>query len=92
MADIKISKTHTVDIEKLRKRLETLTTELKQKYGVNYTWSGNNCTLSGSGLKKGSLSLTDSTVNIEITLGFLAKALKSTINEQINSKLDEAIG
>ena len=91
MADISIPKTHSVDMAVLRGRLEELATDLKNKYGVRYTGSGNTCNLSGAGLKKGVLDVTESNVRIEVTLGMMAKLLKPKIEEQINKKIDRAI-
>ncbi len=92
MADIKINKLHSLEISDARKRLEEMAGELQSQYGIKSAWAGNTATLSGTGLKKGVVELTDSAINVEISLGLLAKALKGKIQEQVNLSLDKVLG
>lgn len=91
MADITINKSHNLEINDAQKRLEKMAGELHAQYGIKSAWTGNTATLSGTGLKKGVVELTDSTINVEITLGFLAKAMKGTIKGQVDIALDNAL-
>ena len=92
MADISITKNHSLDADTAKKRLEDFGTKLQKDYGIKSSWSGNVCSLSGTGLKKGTVEISDSSVTIEITLGFLGKALKGTIEEKINSEFGKVLG
>lgn len=91
MADIKINKPHSMETDDIRKRLDEMAGELQSQYGIKSAWSGNTATLSGTGVKKGMVELTQSTVNVEITLGLLAKAVKGKIEKQINIALNKVL-
>ena len=89
MPDIEFSANHTLDIEVAKKRLQDVGEALDRKYGIRSTWQGNTCQLSGTGIKNGALRLTDSSVSIQITLAFLAKPLKSRIQNEIGTRFEE---
>jgi putative polyhydroxyalkanoate system protein len=91
MADININKSHNLEISDARARLEKMAGELQSQYGIRSAWTGNTATLSGTGLKKGVVELTDRTINVQITLGLLAKAMKGRAQAQINIALDNAL-
>ena len=91
MADIDINKYHNLEMDTARKRLEKMTGELQSQYGIKSVWTANTATLSGTGLKKGLVELTDSAINVQITLGLLAKAMKDKIQGQVNIALDNAL-
>lgn len=73
MADININKSYSLEMSEARKRLEKMVGGLQSQYGIKSAWTGKMATLSGTGLKKGVVELTDSAINVEITLGLLAK-------------------
>ena len=91
MADIDINKSHSLEISDARERLEKMAGDLQARYGIKSAWTGNTATLSGTGLKKGRVELTDTAINVQITLGFLAKAMKGKVQEQVNMALDHAL-
>lgn len=91
MSDINITKQHSVEMDALRKRVDDMVESLKQKYSIKYNWSGDTCNISGAGLKKGTVSLTNSSLTIDITLGMLAKMLKPKIEEQIEKKIGKIV-
>ena len=91
MSDILISKDHSLNMDTLKTRIEGLAADLKKKYGIQYVWSGDTCSLSGAGLKKGEVRLTASTLTIDVTLGMLAKMLKPKIEEQISARIGKIV-
>lgn len=91
MADIDINKSHSLEISDARTRLEKMAGDLQSQYGIKSAWTGNTAILSGTGLKKGRVELTDTAVNVQITLGILAKAMKGKIQAQVNIALDNAL-
>lgn len=91
MADISISKDHAVEVSVLKERVEKLVGDLQSKYGVRYKWDGNTIILSGTGIKKATLEITDNKISIEIALGLMAKMLKGKIEEEISSKLGSVL-
>jgi len=91
MADINISKSHEMDTTVLRGRLDELAADLKSRYGVRYRWDGDTCLLDGAGVKRGVLTMTSSSVSVEVTLGMMAKLLKPRIEEEINKKIGKVL-
>ena len=91
MADISITRNHNLDMETLKKRVEELALDLNKKYSLTSSWSGNTCTLSGAGIKKAEVVLKSDAVNIDITLGMLAKMLKPQIEDGINKKIGSVL-
>ncbi|MCP4677659.1 MAG: poly(3-hydroxybutyrate) depolymerase [Deltaproteobacteria bacterium] len=91
MADISKSRNHNLDPEVLRQRLHSLAEEMGRKFGIKYRWDGDTCVLSGSALKKGELTMTDSTVSIELTLGMMAKMFKGQVEKEIDSRIDKLL-
>lgn len=91
MADISITKNHSLGLDVARERIEKMSDELQQKYGIKSSWAGNVANLSGTGLKKGTVSLSESNVVVEISLGMLARAMKGKIEEQINAQFDKIL-
>ncbi len=87
MSDITISRDHSMDMGILKDRLDELAADLKKKYGIRSRWDGDTCLLDGGGVKKGVLTITDSNLSVELTLGMLAKLLKPKIEEEINKKI-----
>ncbi len=81
----------SIEINDARKRLEKMAGELQSQYAIKSVWAGNKAILSGIGLKKGVVELTDSAIKVEITLGMLAKAMKDKIESQVNTALDKAL-
>ncbi len=91
MADISISRDHSMDTGILKGRLDELAADLKKKYGIRSRGDGDICLLDGGGVKKGVLTITDSSLSVELTLGMLAKLLKPKIEEEINKKIGEVL-
>ncbi|MCG8551009.1 MAG: polyhydroxyalkanoic acid system family protein [Desulfobacterales bacterium] len=91
MTDIDINKSHNLEITDARARLEKMAGGLQTQYGIKSAWTGNTAILSGTGLKKGQVELTDGAINVQITLGLLAKAMKGTIQKQVSIALDNAL-
>ena len=92
MADISITKAHSLGIDTAKERLNDFSATLEKEYGIKSSWDGNICNLKGTGLKKGSVTVTDAEVIIEITLGFLGKPFKNTIIDKVNSQFEKVLG
>lgn len=91
MADISKTQNHSMDIAIVKERVEKAAGDIAKKMGVKYTWSGDVCDLKGSGLKNGKITVTDSTVSIELTLGMMAKMMKPVIEKEIDAKIQEIV-
>jgi len=91
MADINMSRNHTLSPDELRRRLETLATEMQTKFQINARWDGDVCHLSGGQVKQGKVTMGASTVSLELDLGFAAKLLKGQIEKEIGAKVDKLL-
>jgi putative polyhydroxyalkanoate system protein len=91
MADISVTRDHSIEPAELRKRLDRLADDMKRKFGITSRWDGDTCHLSGAGLKGGKLVMTPSKVSLEITLGMMAKLLKGQIEKEIEVKVADLL-
>jgi putative polyhydroxyalkanoate system protein len=91
MADISVRREHSVARDVLRGRLEELVAGLVQKYGLKASWSGDTCSLSGTGLKQAVLRMGATDVSLDITLGLMGKMLKPTIEREIDKKMERVL-
>ena len=92
MADISKTKNHSMDIATVKERVEKVAGDIAKKMGVKYSWNGDVCDLKGSGLKNGKITVTDSSVSIDLTLGMMAKMMKPVIEKEIDAKILEIVG
>jgi putative polyhydroxyalkanoate system protein len=93
MATIDIKRAHTLGIDTAKERAAQLADDLKAKMGITWRWDGDNIRFTAeSGVAKGvtgTVSVTPAQVRVEIDLPFLMRALKGSIAEKVESKLDK---
>ena len=92
MADISKSASHNLEIAEVKERVEKVAGDIAKKMGVKYAWNGDICALSGGGIKKGQIAVTQSDVSIELTLGMMAKLMKSVIEKENETKIADIVG
>lgn len=92
MSKVHVRKTHALDREQARGRLQGLSDDLS-KYGVKLTWKGDKATIKGVGVS-GDVQVADDAVDVTLKLGMLAKAagvkpdrLQSTIGHRLEELL-----
>jgi putative polyhydroxyalkanoate system protein len=91
MADISKKANHSKSVEEILERVEKVAGDIARKMGVKYSWDGNQCNLKGGGLKNGKICVTASDVSIELTLGMMAKMMKSVVEKEIDSKIAQIV-
>ena len=95
MADISISRTHALGKETARKKAEDLANKLQDKLGIEWAWKSDAIHFEAKGGvakgAKGTVSVTDTTIKVELGLTFTLKLMKGTIESKIHEKLDEAL-
>jgi putative polyhydroxyalkanoate system protein len=89
MADINIARKHTLGKEEAKKRANDMLEKMKDKVGIKGTWSGD--TFNVTDPVKGTFVVTDSEMRCELTLSFLMKAMKGTIEQKISEAFDKAL-
>ena len=72
MADVRVTQAHSLDLDQAKEKLADFQ-DMMKKYGVSATWSGSHADLKGTGVK-GSIDIGDSSVDVHLKLGMLAKA------------------
>ncbi|MFP6687021.1 MAG: polyhydroxyalkanoic acid system family protein [Polyangiaceae bacterium] len=92
MASIDINRSHSLGLDEAKARAEQLAQNLKSKMGLAYSWDADCIRFKGDtgpakGVK-GTVSVSASTIRVEIDLPFLMKAMKGPIASKVNAKLD----
>ena len=88
MSDIIIRRPHGKTHAEARAAAEQMAAELKKEFALNYAWHGDVLHFKRTGLS-GQLTLDSREVALDIRLGFLLSALKSTIEREIHRFFDE---
>jgi len=91
MADIKITKNHSLEPAELRTRVEGVVDEMKSKLGLSGSWKGDTCTVAGKGIKRCEIKLSPSTLSFEIDLGMMFKVMKGPIEKQIEERVTKIV-
>ena len=87
MADIEIRRIHDLGLKDARQAAERMAEQLGRKFGLKGDWAGNVLSFERPGVN-GSLSVGEKDVRLSVTLGFLLKAMRGSIEQAIESELD----
>lgn len=91
MPKIQISQKHNKPTAEIRKRLEELNSQFIGKYGFTSRWiSDNEAQVERAG-SKGTISFTDTDININLDLAFILSPLKGTIEKAIRDELNKSL-
>ena len=90
MADIDLKRAHSLGLEGARAAAEQMGTALGRKFDLKGTWSGNTLTFQRPGVS-GTLDVSAKDVRLAVTLGFLLKAMKGSIERAVNEELDKLL-
>ncbi len=90
MADIDIRRTHHLDPETLRQRIDQLAERLQAKFDARCTWEGDRLQFERSGAS-GYIALTPEAVAVHLKLGLMLRPLKGTIEQTIEEYLDREL-
>jgi putative polyhydroxyalkanoate system protein len=89
MAKLQISQSHNVTAAEARQRLDKLSKELGEKYGLNSTWhSDTEAKVERSGAK-GTIKILPNSVQIDLDLSFAMTPIKGTIEKRIKDELEK---
>ena len=87
MADIRMIKYHSLPMAQARALVQTAADDLADEYDLTSQWAGNTLHFRRSGVQ-GQMRVTESEIDLEVTLGFLLKAFKSKFVEHIEHNFD----
>lgn len=90
MADITLNRTHTLGLKGARAAADKMAKKLNEQFGLSGDWEGDTLHFDRSGVK-GKLAVSDHDMNLEVTLGFLLKAMKGPIERAVHENLDKVL-
>lgn len=90
MADIDIRQPHSYSKDDAKKRVEIMLNKMAERMKVKAEWSGDAAKLSGPA--KGTVTVSDADVHVEIKLPLAMKMMKGMVNEQVQKGLNKALG
>lgn len=91
MADIDITRTHTLGLAEARTAAESMEGHLGKKFGLKGSWDGDTLRFERPGVT-GSLALTRDKLHLRIVLGFMLRAMKGSIEKAVLHELDSLFG
>ena len=90
MADIEVRRVHNLGIEAARRTAEKLAADLSRKFGLTGAWEGDVLHFQRPGVT-GSLVIDAKALHLAVSLGFLLKAMKGSIEQAVMAELDRAV-
>ena len=87
MADIDIHRVHNLGIMAARTAAERMAEHLGRKFDLKGDWEGNVLSFQRPGVS-GTLAISDKDLRLSVSLGFLLKAMKGSIENAIVHELD----
>ncbi len=91
MAKLTIEQTHTLPVDEVKKRLQTLADRLSQKYGIAAKWtSDREADIKRTGVS-GKITCSDAKVTVFLDLSFVLNPLKEKIETRVKSELQNAL-
>jgi len=87
MADIELRRAHGLGLEGARRAAEQLSADLGRKLDLRGHWEGNVLHFDRPGVA-GMLTITPRDLHLEVSLGYLLKAMKPSVEKSIVEHLD----
>lgn len=91
MADIDIRRTHQLPLKEAKAKVEHIAERIAERFNVEYGWRGNTLEFSRSGVD-GRIDVSTRDVRVAVRLSFLLFALKSAIEREIDTTIDQHFG
>lgn len=88
MADIEIKRVHNLGMKAARAAADRMADHLGRKFDLKGEWEGNVLRFERPGVA-GVLALSDKDMKLSVTLGFLLKAMRGSIEAAVRRELDE---
>ena len=90
MADINVQRSHRLGLKGAHAAATKMSSKLGKQFGLSGKWEGNTLHFDRPGVS-GFLAISDHDVKLEVTLGFLLKAMKGPIERAVHRDLDEVL-
>ena len=89
---VRVSRPHKTTAEEARTKLRNLAGHIESSYGLKVTWKGDVAHVSGRGVKRGTASVDDRSVTIDLSLGMPASLVAGKIESGIEKAITEQFG
>ncbi len=89
MADIDLSQNHTLGKAGARQKAEALVTSLGSSYSIKGAWAGDVFNITKP--VEGKVTVSDTSVRVELSLGFAMRMMKGKIEEEVKKQLSKAL-
>ncbi len=90
MADITLNRDHHLGLKGAKVAADQMIERLSEKFDLTGKWQGNVMNFSRPGVN-GCLTISESNMSLEVTLGFLLKAMKGPIERSCHEQLDQVL-
>lgn len=90
MSNIHFKRTHPLTLAQAKKVVQKTADDLADEYGLQSDWNGSTLGFNRSGVN-GTIKVTESTIELEVKLGFLFKPFQAKFEKQIAHRLDELL-
>jgi putative polyhydroxyalkanoate system protein len=87
MADIELTRVHNLGLKAARAQADRLAEHLGRKFDLKGDWDGNVLRFERPGVS-GSLAISEKDLRLLVSLGFLLKAMKGSIEKAVVQELD----
>ena len=87
MADIEVRRAHALGLEGARRAAEQLAADLGRKLDLRSHWEGNVLHFERAGVA-GTLTVSPRDLHLEVSLGYLLKAMKPSVEKAILQQVD----
>jgi len=88
MADIEITRKHNLGMKAARAAADEMAAHLGRKFDLKGRWEGDVLRFERPGVT-GSLAITDSDLDLRVTLGLLLRMMRSPLESAIHEELDK---
>jgi putative polyhydroxyalkanoate system protein len=88
MADIEIHRVHNLGMKAARAAADKMAEHLGRKFDLKGDWEGNTLRFERPGVS-GALAIDDKALKLSVSLGFLLKAMKGSIESAVRQELDK---
>lgn len=90
MADIKLVRRHALPVARAKAIVQTVADDLARQYSLTSDWEGDTLHFQRQGVD-GRMRVTNSEIDLDVTLGFLLKPFKGRLLDHIEHTFDKLL-
>jgi putative polyhydroxyalkanoate system protein len=90
MPDIALTRQHHLGLKGAKAAADKMVSKLDEKFDLSGDWKGNTLSFSRPGVT-GSLTVSETEMMLEVTLGFMLKMMKAPIEKAVHEQLEKVM-